>query len=48
MFAFGHGLSYTTFDHRDLDVAGGDTGSRGGADVPPLYLTSAPASNDYG
>lgn len=52
MFAFGHGLSYTTFEHCDLQVAGGDTvtagvtvvntGTRAGADVPQLYLTAAP------
>ncbi len=52
MFAFGHGLSYTRFEHRDLAVTGGDTvtasftvvnaGGRAGADVPQLYLTAAP------
>ena len=52
MFAFGHGLSYTDFDYRDLVVSGGDsvqasfsitnTGDRSGADVPQLYLTAAP------
>jgi beta-glucosidase len=52
MFAFGHGLSYTTFGYRDLSVSGGDTitasftvvntGERAGADVPQLYLTAAP------
>jgi beta-glucosidase len=52
MFAFGHGLSYTRFEYRDLVVSGGDTitvsftvtnvGDRGGADVPQLYLTAAP------
>jgi beta-glucosidase len=51
LFAFGHGLSYTSFDYRDLDVDGGDTitagvtvtntGDRDGADVPQLYLTEA-------
>ena len=52
MFAFGHGLSYTAFEYRDL-VAAGDrtieasftvvnTGDRSGADVPQLYLTAAP------
>lgn len=52
MFAFGHGLSYTGFDYRDLTVSGGDTvrasfdvvnvGDRAGADVPQLYLAGAP------
>jgi beta-glucosidase len=52
MFAFGHGLSYTGFDYRDLVASGGDTiqasfsvtntGKRSGADVPQLYLTEAP------
>ncbi len=51
LFAFGHGLSYTSFDYRDLVVTGGDsitasfsvvnTGDRSGADVPQLYLTCA-------
>ncbi|MGZ4526391.1 MAG: beta-glucosidase [Mycobacterium sp.] len=52
MFAFGHGLSYTGFEYRDLAVTGGDmvtasfsvvnVGDRAGADVPQLYLTAAP------
>jgi beta-glucosidase len=51
MFAFGHGLSYTSFEYRDLAAAGGDTvsvsftvanvGDRAGGDVPQLYLTQA-------
>ncbi|MBV9351423.1 MAG: glycoside hydrolase family 3 protein, partial [Mycobacterium sp.] len=54
MFAFGHGLSYTSFEHHDLTVTGGDTitasftvvntGDRAGADIPQLYLTAAPGA----
>ena len=52
LYAFGHGLSYTTFEHTDLNVEGGDTvtatftvtntGDRTGADVPQVYLTNTP------
>jgi beta-glucosidase len=51
LYAFGHGLSYTSFAYGDLQVEGGDTitasftvtntGDRAGADVPQLYLTEA-------
>ena len=51
LVAFGHGLSYATFDHRDLDLVGGDTVTaavtvhntvtRDGTDVVQLYLVKA-------
>jgi beta-glucosidase len=50
LYAFGHGLSYTSFEYGDLELAGGgtvtarftvtNTGERAGADVPQLYLTA--------
>jgi beta-glucosidase len=52
LFAFGHGLTYTSFGHSDFHATGGDTvtatvtvtntGDRPGADVPQLYLVEAP------
>jgi beta-glucosidase len=55
MYAFGHGLSYTSFAYRDLQLQGGETvtasftvtntGQREGADVPQLYLTQAADGN---
>ncbi len=51
LFAFGHGLSYTRFDHGPLKLHGGDTvsasftvsnsGEREGQDVAQLYLLDA-------
>jgi beta-glucosidase len=49
LFAFGHGLSYTSFKYDDLKVTGGktlhvsfrvtNTGSRAGRDTPQVYVT---------
>jgi beta-glucosidase len=51
LYAFGRGLSYTSFEYGALAVSAGETitasftvtntGERDGADVPQLYLTSA-------
>ncbi len=51
LYAFGHGLSYTTFAEEGLDILPGETltaratirntGSRAGADVAQVYLTDA-------
>ena len=55
LFAFGDGLSYTSFTHSDFRATGGDTvtatvtvtnnGARSGADVPQLYLMQAAGDN---
>lgn len=49
LYAFGHGLSYTSFRYGDLVASGGraltlrftvtNTGRRSGADVPQVYVT---------
>ncbi|MBB4642536.1 beta-glucosidase [Rhizorhapis suberifaciens] len=50
LFAFGHGLTYTSFSHSALSARGGasvrlsftvsNVGDRAGADVPQLYLVA--------
>jgi beta-glucosidase len=52
LYAFGHGLSYTSFRYANLETSGDETvsatftvtnaGERAGADVPQLYLTAGP------
>jgi beta-glucosidase len=54
LFAFGHGLSYTSFAYRNPVVTGGrslsvtfevtNTGKRAGADVPQMYVARDGAS----
>ena len=52
-FAFGHGLSYTTYSYSNLQVSGRNvtfdvtnTGSRTGYEVPQMYLRFPPAAGE--
>ena len=56
LFSFGFGLSYTRFAYENFKIEGGNTltisfdvvntGTRAGADVPQVYLTSTPTGPD--
>jgi beta-glucosidase len=57
LFAFGHGLSYSTFEYAALKVSGGKTltvrfevhnsSSRDGVDVPQIYLRSVAGQPEF-
>ena len=56
LFAFGFGLSYTTFAYDHFKIEGAktltivfdviNTGTRAGADVPQVYVTATPSGSD--